>query len=357
MKIHFLATQMGDASGGAIYDYNFFKILIEKYPDTELYDDAYFIKACSSKYSSPGLIEFNHIYKEFQKKIFDCDYLIMNSRIYTRFIKINLKKILAQYPNVKYVVIHHHNNYMTHSGLLYLIHKHLELKVLKSAGQLIIPNQYVIDQLQRAFNLNNIICLPSSFDKTTCEVSKLNSHNILFVGNVEKRKGLLYGLKAFNIFYQKNRKYKFTIAGKYNEKDPYYKKLKNFIQINGLEEAIIFEGRVTDERLDWLYCNSDLFLFPSLLEGYGWVMIEAMRRGLPVIAFNNSAIPYTVKNGYNGMLVPNKRWNEMGEALLEVFADKNLLAKMQTGALETFSNVPSQENLNIQIRSYIDSWL
>ena len=86
-------------------------------------------------------------------------------------------------------------------------------------------------------------------------------------------------------------------------------------------------------------------------------MIEAMRRGLPVIAFNNSAIPYTVKNGYNGMLVPNKRWNEMGEALLEVFADKNLLTKMQTGALETFSNVPSQENLNIQIRSYIDSWL
>lgn len=356
MRVHFFATQIGDASGGAIYDNYFYTLLVEKYPNTKLYDDKYFIELSQKSDKKLNLIDFNNIYKQYEKEIFDCDYLIMNSRIYTRFIKVNLKKLLSQYPHIRYCVIHHHNNYMTHSGLLYLIHKYLEVKVLKAATKLIIPNQYVIDQLQKTFRLDNIVCLPSSFDKKEYEISSLNNGNILFVGNVERRKGLIYALKAFKEFYQKNNEYKFRIVGKYDERDLYFRKLKKFISKNKLNDAVTFEGRVTNEKLDWFYCHSDLFLFPSLLEGYGWVMIEAMGRGIPVVAFDNSAMPYTVKDGYNGMLIQNKQWKQMSDILFKVLGDNVLLKKLQVGALKTYASVPSLENLNNQINAFINSW-
>lgn len=356
MKIHFLTTGISNASGGAIYDNEFYQQVIKKYPETRLFDDTYFLDRADKPRRSAGFIAFNRIYKKHINDLFDCDYLIMNSRIYTRFIMLRIDKILLKYPNTKYIVIHHHNNYMVHRGGLHYIHKYFEMRVLKTAAQLIVPNQYVIDQLQKKAGLDNIVCLPSSFEKKEFRISGLNNKSILFVGNIEKRKGLLYGLKAFQYFYQRNKNYTFRIAGKFDEDDAYYKKLKQFVAKNDLGTAVVFEGRVTDERLDWLYSNSDLFLFPSLLEGYGWVMVEAMGHGLPVIAFDNSAMPYTVKNNYNGILIENCKWEKMGQALEDALDDKGVLKRMQQGALKTYQKVPSKEMLKAQMKLYIDSW-
>lgn len=356
MRVHFLTTKVGNASGGAIYDQDFYNILIKKYPDTELFDDELFLNIFGKVEEGAGLLEFNDFYNKYVNKLFDCDYLIINSRLYTRFVKTNINKILRKHRDVKFLVIHHHNNYMNHKGALRVIHQYFEMRILKAATQLIIPNQYVIDQLRKAYNLKNIICLPSSFEKRKYDISTLNNGNILFVGNIEKRKGLIYGLKAFNLFHKTNPNYKFRIAGKFDESDSYYKKLKTFIDENGFGEAVIFEGRVTDEKLDWLYSNSDLFLFPSLLEGYGWVMIEAMGRGVPVIAFDNSAMPYTVKNNHNGVLVENMNWKEMGELMVQLLSNRETLKNLQQGALKTYDEGPSKEDLLRQIDSFIETW-
>lgn len=356
MRVHFLTTKIGNASGGAIYDQDFYTVLINKYPDTKLFDDEFFLNMYGKVGQSIGLIEFNDFYSKYADKLFDCDYLIINSRLYTRFMKTNIHKILRKYIDVNFLVIHHHNNYMSHKGVLYVIHQYFEMRILKAATQLIIPNQYVIDQLRKTYKLDNITCLPSSFEKRKYNISDLNTGNVLFVGNVERRKGLIYGLKAFNLFYKTHKGYKFRIAGKYDENDSYYKKLKTYIIENSLKEAVIFEGRVTDDRLDWLYSNSDLFLFPSLLEGYGWVMIEAMGRGVPVIAFDNSAMPYTVKNNYNGILIQNLNWEEMGKAMEQLLSNDEKLKKLQQGALSTYEKVPSKEDLNRQIDLFIETW-
>nr|WP_296480600.1 glycosyltransferase family 4 protein [uncultured Acetatifactor sp.] len=356
MRIHFLTTKLGKASGGAIYDQDFYNILRKKFPDVKLFDDEFFLNMFGNTGQGAGLIEFNDFYKKYADRLYDCEYLIINSRLYTRFVKTNLNRILRKYRNVRFLVIHHHNNYMNHKGLLYIIHRHFEMRILKKATQLIIPNQYVIDQLKKTYQLNNIICLPSSFEKKKYEISNLNTGNILFVGNIERRKGLMYGLKAFHLFSKMNKNYKFRIAGKFDENDSYYKKIKDFVAEKGLSGTVIFEGRVSDERLEWLYSHSDLFLFPSLLEGYGWVMIEAMGRGVPVMAFDNSAMPYTVKNNYNGILVDNLDWEKMGNSIVRLLSDKEMLKKLQQGALKTYEEVPSKATLKQQIESFIETW-
>lgn len=356
MRIHFLTTKLGKASGGAIYDQDFYNVLRKKHSDVKLFDDECFLNIFGKAGEGAGLIKFNNFYKKYADKLFDCDYLIVNSRLYTRFLKTNLGNILRKYRKVRFLVIHHHNNYMNHKGLMYIIHRHFEMRILKKATQLIIPNQYVIDQLKKVYRLDNIICLPSSFEKKKYEISNLNTGNILFVGNIERRKGLIYGLKAFHLFSKTNKHYKFRIVGKFDENDSYYKKLKDFVNEKGLGGAVVFEGRVDDERLNWLYSHCDLFLFPSLLEGYGWVMIEAMGRGVPVMAFDNSAMPYTVKNDYNGILVDNLDWEKMGSSMLGLLSDKEMLKKLQQGALKTYEEVPSKAVLKQQIESFIETW-
>ncbi len=329
MRVHFLTTKITADSGGAIYDQIFYHVLAERFPQTKLLDDLFFLDQEGRAGRRAGLLDFNAFYHKHADYIFDCEYLIVNSRLYTRFMGTDIRRYLQKYPRVKLLVIHHHNNYMSHKGVLYLIHRHFEMRIIKAATDLVIPNQYVIDQLKKLYHLQNITCLPSSFEKRSYKISLLDTGNILFVGSVEKRKGLLYGLKAFGLFYETNKNYKFRIAGRFQEKDPYYKKLQAYIRKNALTEAVVFEGRVTEERLAWLYSNSDLFLFPSLLEGYGWVMIEAMGRGVPVVAFDNSAMPYSVRDGFNGALIENLNWKEMAAALGALLSDREKLRKLQ----------------------------
>lgn len=355
MKIHFLTTGLSDASGGAIYDYHFYKVLLKIYPEVKLFDDKYFLEKTDED-RNRGFLRFCRLYKMYCSEIFDCDYLIMNSRIYTRFLGMDLGKIFGGKSGKQLLVIHHHNNYMTHRLLLYRIHKHYEMKVLSAATKLIIPNPYVIDQLKKSISQERIEFLPSSFKKGEFQKTDLRNKRILFVGNIEKRKGLMLGLKAFHFFYQENRDYQWVLAGAYKENESYYTRLKRYVEKNGLTEAVLFENRVSNERLEWLYAHSDVFLFPSLHEGYGWVMVEAMAHGVPVIAFDNSAIPYTVKNGYNGLLAENKNWKEMYRALSRSVSDGRLLAKMQKGAMETHRQTFSMEELDSRTETFIASW-
>lgn len=352
MRINWLTYEVSDMSGGAIYDKNFYEIVKSQYTDIKVYDDAFFRD--KYKKNQIGLIEFNKIYKDNIKLLLDCDILIMNSRLYTRFLLCNIKRFIN--GKTKIVVIHHHNNYMNNSGYKRYVHKFFEYRQLRFADELVIPNQYIIDLIKNEKKMPPIVYLPSSFNKKEYKQSKLNNNRILFVGTIEPRKGIDLGIRAFKVLLDRFPNYKFTIAGRIDAEPQYYKKLIELVQKDNIEANVEFLGRVSSEELSDLYQNSDLFLFPSLLEGYGWVMIEAMARGLPVIAFNNSAIPYTVVDGKNGRLIENKNWKKMGEALISTLSNREMMMRYQEGAIDTFLSVPSQDDLNAMTMDYIKKW-
>lgn len=353
MRINYVLTKVSSRSGGAIYDANFCRILKTVYEDANLFDNEFVMSYCGGK--SKSLISFNNYYRKMKDMIFDCDCLIINSRMYTRFLRTNFKKEAARHKNTRIIVIHHHNNYETHKGLLRIIHKKYERRLLEAATDLVIPNVYVIERVKELFDVNNIVSLPSSFEKKEYKLTPFHNNRILFVGNVERRKGLEYGITAFAKYSKKNPDVTFVIAGKYDN-DKYYRSLCALVVKLGVKDRVVFEGRVSNERLDWLYSNSDLFLFPSLLEGYGWVMIEAMGRGVPVIGFDNSAMPYTIKDDVNGYLVGNKDVESMAKRIEGFYADESVMSRLQDGALETYRSVPSQEDLNSKTKVYIESW-
>ena len=116
----------------------------------------------------------------------------------------------------------------------------------------------------------------------------------------------------------------------------------------------MFMGRVNEKQKDELYKESKCFLFPSQNEGYGWVLIEAMSYGLPVIAFDNTAMPYTVNNG-NGRIIKNKDIAAMGKALGEIVDHQKLYDALADGAIATVKGLPSEEQISFEYDKFFNS--
>ncbi len=128
---------------------------------------------------------------------------------------------------------------------------------------------------------------------------------ILFVGALKPRKGLLEAINAL-AFVKTNVVYR--IVGTYKEQDPYIQLLKQKITEHHLEGKIIFEGQVSNEKLQALYANADLFLMLSTnngadFEGYGLVYIEANAHGVPCIGPKDSGVSDAIRDGKTGFLV------------------------------------------------------
>jgi glycosyltransferase involved in cell wall biosynthesis len=109
---------------------------------------------------------------------------------------------------------------------------------------------------------------------------------IFFVGTLEPRKNLPNLIRAFAA--AKLDEVKLIIAGK---KGWMYQSIFDLVQELGLERDIQFIGFVPDEDLPVLYSLAEAFVFPSLYEGFGLPVLEAMACGTPVITSNVSSLP------------------------------------------------------------------
>jgi len=135
--------------------------------------------------------------------------------------------------------------------------------------------------------------------KNVLEKYNLPEKYILFVGNIEPKKNLERLIKAFSLLRESTKlKHKLVITGKKGWKsDSVFKTVEDL----GLREEIIFTGYFPEQDLPKLYSMSDLFVFPSIYEGFGIPPLEAMACETPVLASNRGALPETT--GGNCLMV------------------------------------------------------
>ncbi len=118
--------------------------------------------------------------------------------------------------------------------------------------------------------------------------------NILFLGRIEERKGLIYLLKAFKILNKKISNLRLIVVGEGPLKDGCQK----WVEKNKLKN-VVFEEEVTEKEAPSYYRTADIFCSPAIYgESFGIVLIEAMASGIPVVAFANE--------GYKGVLEKTK---------------------------------------------------
>lgn len=160
--------------------------------------------------------------------------------------------------------------------------------------------------------------------------NNLPSKMILNIGTLEPRKNVVALIKAFKKLQEGGIKdYVLVIAG---EKGWLYKKIFEEIKSSGVEQSIRLLGVVRDEDLPLLYNCADLFVYPSLYEGFGLPPLEAMACGVPVVTSNTSSLPEVVGNA--GIMVEPHDINALTETMASVLKDKELRRRMSSDGLK-----------------------
>ena len=239
--------------------------------------------------------------------------------------------LLRLFTRTKTAVIHHHFLHHQAEGARRIFYRMQENRFMRSADIIVVPSPYILDLCKSFFPKKEIRYWQIPFDKPQ---SAMPPHpkqgELLYIGTIERRKGLIYALQALSALKKRGVECHLTIVGKTVEQD-YKAVLDKMIAAENMN--VTFTGFVTAAEKQNLTAKADAFLFPSLLEGYGMVLCEAMMNGLPVICFNNSAMPYTIKDSENGLLVPDKDTEAMASAIERITLDMTLRRHLSQGAL------------------------
>ncbi len=176
--------------------------------------------------------------------------------------------------------------------------------------------------------------------------------NLLFVGGIYERKGLLYAIQAIKLLKRKD--IHFDIVGDINKEKKYSDYLIDFVNDNNLNDLIKFRGRIYKGKLQFYLKNADIFLFPTLFEGFGIALAEAMSYQLPIISTNVSAVPELVQDGENGILVPPEDPDALAAAIAKLSEDSSLRKKMGKNGHQKIKKFYESYSIDIKFQNIIE---
>jgi glycosyltransferase involved in cell wall biosynthesis len=157
---------------------------------------------------------------------------------------------------------------------------------------------------------------------------RLPERFILSVGTLEPRKNLNTLLEAYQALRAQCPDVQLVIAGGRGwHSEAFFDRLRTL----GLEGAVQLIGRVPDEDLPALYSSAEVFAFPSLYEGFGLPVLEAMACGTPVVSSNTSSLPEVI--GDAGLLLPPTDVLKWQETLTQVTSNPALCADLRQRGL------------------------
>ena len=148
--------------------------------------------------------------------------------------------------------------------------------------------------------------------------------NILFVGRLEKRKGLRYLLEAYGTLKWDLPNIRLIVVGPGNPDKESYRVMSS----QNLQD-VEFVGRVAYDDLPRYYASADIFCSPATgAESFGIVLLEAMSASKPVVASDIEGFRGVMTHGEQGLLVPKKDSNALAEALGMLARDPELRRKL-----------------------------
>lgn len=179
-----------------------------------------------------------------------------------------------------------------------------------------------VRELMRGNEHTQVELMPN-FLETYPDVSNLGGREeiILAVGRLDPVKGFDRLIRCFREIHGKRPNCKLKIVGEGTER----KHLEDMIQEYALEDSVILTGRLVSADVEREMLKASAFAMSSHNEGFGYVIIEAMSCGLPVVAFDVRVGPgYIIENGVNGFLVEDGDEAEYAGRMLALLENDEL---------------------------------
>ena len=149
--------------------------------------------------------------------------------------------------------------------------------------------------------------------KETPIIKEHDGFNILFLSNMMEAKGVWDLVNACKRLKDKERKFKCHFVGKWS--DISEKDFKNRINKLGLTDIIYAYGAKYGDEKKQFFEISDCFVFPTLNEAFGLVLLEAMEYGIPCIATNEGGVPCVMENEKTGFIINKNSPKELADKI------------------------------------------
>ena len=193
-----------------------------------------------------------------------------------------------------------------------------EYKLMCSSDKILVLTQKEVQDINQLYGSfgSKISVVPPGVDLEMFYQSDKNSAKdklsipqqndvILFVGRIDPIKGLDVLVKALSMISSVGeREVILYIVGGNDDDNEYYQSIKSLVVDMGLDDKVIFTGSIPHDALSLYYSAADVFVLPSHYESLGFVVIEAMACGTPVVASRVGGIPSIVEHGSTGYLIP-----------------------------------------------------
>ncbi|MDD3345874.1 MAG: glycosyltransferase family 1 protein [Candidatus Omnitrophica bacterium] len=171
---------------------------------------------------------------------------------------------------------------------------------------------------------------------------------ILSVGISHKRKNLGSLIKAFKILKnEKNIPHRLVLTGPRGWGSAIF---VDEIQRLNLEDDVIFTGSVPGNDLKLIYEAADVFVFPSLYEGFGYPPLEAMVCGTPVIVANNSSLPEVV--GQAGLYIDPLNTQDIADKIVQIISSPSLAQELKSAGFKQSKKFTMEKMIKEYINVY-----
>jgi D-inositol-3-phosphate glycosyltransferase len=225
-----------------------------------------------------------------------------------------------------------------------------EQKVMEIADRIIAATEDEFTQMQNLYQIDpkKIVVIPPGVDTShfypiSSDEAKdvigvpQNENMILFVGRIEPLKGVdkiihaIAELQKSDVL-SKCPHYLIIIGGDADgnslEINKEMGRLKNLCKELNVENLVLFLGKKDQESLPYYYSAAEVVVVPSYYESFGMVALEAMACGTPVIATQVGGLPFLVKDGITGFIVPNDDPLALEKALTKLMCKSDLRNQM-----------------------------
>lgn len=144
---------------------------------------------------------------------------------------------------------------------------------------------------------------------------------LLFVGRINQRKGVKYLIEALRLL--DSREVELVVCGRVLDEIDIFRPFASQVQIR---------PSVSTDDLVRAYQSADLFVFPSVGEGFGQVLLESLASGLPILSTTHTAAPDLIEDGVQGFIVEPRRPELLAERIDWALTHRSELATMRSRA-------------------------
>jgi glycosyltransferase involved in cell wall biosynthesis len=232
--------------------------------------------------------------------------------------KVLRTRILGELPGTSFLFLDKGKGVRYTTGLFFL-RKIDEIRFL-SPGISGLHNKY---NLRKHVIIENGIQTSDNFI-VEANVFKSPVLKLLYIGSIERSKGIFNSLQALKICTDEGISLHFHLVGYWTNPDE-EKEALNFIHQNRLEKVITFHGILMGSSKWEIFTDCAILVHPTYWDGVPLSILEALSLGLPVISTNVGGIPDTIKDGINGTILYENNPQILSQAITFYYCNRQIL--------------------------------